>query len=85
MDAPPAREDCRPFVHVARLLVDAGVHAPKVLAADIDRGYLLLTDLGTTTYAAALDAQSAPKLYSDAIDALILLAARVARAHAARL
>ena len=58
MDAPPAREDCRPFVHVARLLVDAGVHAPKVLAADIDRGYLLLTDLGTTTYAAALDAQS---------------------------
>jgi aminoglycoside/choline kinase family phosphotransferase len=72
MDSPPAREDCRPFLHVARLLVDAGVHAPKVLAADIDRGYLLLTDLGTTTYAAALDAQSAPKLYSDAIDALIL-------------
>ena len=72
MDAPPAREDCRSFVHVARLLVDAGVHAPKVLAADIDRGYLLLTDLGTMTYAAALDAQSAPKLYSDAIDALIL-------------
>lgn len=72
MDAPPAHEDCRPFVHVARLLKDAGVHAPSVLAADMDRGYLLLTDLGTTTYAAALDMRSAPALYSDAIDALIL-------------
>ena len=72
MDAPPAHEDCRPFIHVARLLADAGVNAPEVLARDIDRGYLLLTDLGTTTYASALDARSAPTLYADAIDALIL-------------
>lgn len=72
MDAPPAHEDCRPFVHVAQLLTDAGVHAPNVLAADMDRGYLLLTDLGTTTYATALDTRSAPALYSDAIDTLIL-------------
>jgi aminoglycoside/choline kinase family phosphotransferase len=71
MDAPPAHEDCRPFVHVARLLDDAGVHAPRVIASDIARGYLLLSDLGTTTYAAALDPQSARSLYSDAIDALI--------------
>ena len=71
MDAPPAHEDCRPFVHVARLLAEAGVHAPVVLAEDIDRGFMLLTDLGTTTYANALDAASAPALYSDAIDALI--------------
>lgn len=72
MDAPPAREDCRPFVHVAQLLRDAGVNAPNVVASDVDRGFLLLTDLGTTTFASALDAQSAPALYSDAIDALIL-------------
>jgi aminoglycoside/choline kinase family phosphotransferase len=71
MDAPPAHEDCRPFVRVAHLLRNAGVNAPDVLASDIDRGYLLLTDLGTTTFASALDAQSAPSLYSDAIDALI--------------
>ena len=72
MDAPPAHEDCRPFMHVAQLLRDAGVNAPDVVASDIDRGYLLLTDLGTTTFASALDAQSAPALYSDAIDALIV-------------
>jgi len=72
MDAPPAHEDCRPFMRVAQLLRDAGVNAPDVVASDIDRGYLLLTDLGTTTFASALDAQSAPALYSDAIDTLIV-------------
>jgi aminoglycoside/choline kinase family phosphotransferase len=72
MDAPPPMEDCRPYVRVARMLIDAGVHAPEVFAADLERGYLLLTDLGDTTYLAALDAERAAELYSDAIDALIL-------------
>ncbi|HSQ82945.1 MAG TPA: phosphotransferase [Casimicrobiaceae bacterium] len=72
MDAPPAQEDCRPFVRVAGLLRGAGVNAPRVLAADLDRGFLLLSDLGTTTYASALDDASANALYLDAIDALIL-------------
>jgi len=72
MDAPPAKEDSRPFVHVAALLRAAGVHAPEVLAADLDRGFLLLTDLGDRTYLAHLDAARAPALYADAIDALIL-------------
>ena len=71
MDAPPPMENCRPYMHVAKLLADAGVHAPEVLAADPTRGFLLLTDLGTRTYHSALDASSAPALYSDAIDALI--------------
>ncbi len=71
MDAPPPQEDCRPFVHVASLLRDADVHAPQVLAQDLPRGFLLLTDLGHTTYLAALDAGSAQTLYLDAIDALV--------------
>jgi N-acetylmuramate 1-kinase len=71
MDAPPPMEDCRPYVHVARLLADAGVHAPEVLAADLERGFLLLTDLGARTYLSALDAASAQPLYADAIDALV--------------
>ena len=71
MDAPPPREDCRPFVHVAELLIAAGVHAPAVLAQDLAQGYLLLEDLGDRTYLAALDPASAPSLYSDAIEALI--------------
>jgi aminoglycoside/choline kinase family phosphotransferase len=71
MDAPPPMEDCRPYVHVATLLVDAGVHAPEVLAADLDRGFLLLTDLGTRTYLDALDPTSAPALYADATATLV--------------
>jgi aminoglycoside/choline kinase family phosphotransferase len=71
MDAPPPQEDCRPFVRVAKLLADAGVNAPRVLAQDIDQGFLLLTDLGDTTYLAALDARTAPALYGDATVALV--------------
>ena len=71
MDAPPPMEDCRPFVHVAQLLRAAEVNAPEVLAADLERGLLLLTDLGDRTYLAALDPLSARRLYLDAIDALV--------------
>ena len=72
MDAPPPMEDCRPYVQVAKLLAEAGVHAPVVLAADLERGFLLLTDLGARTYLDVLDASSAPALYADAIDSLLL-------------
>jgi len=76
MDAPPAHEDCRPFIAVARLFADAGVNVPQVLAQDLDRGFLLLTDLGNTTYLsalneAALDQGVANGLYLASNDALI--------------
>ena len=71
MDAPPPQEDCRPFVHVAALLAAAGLNAPTVHAQDIDRGFLLLTDLGTTTYLQALDEHNANALFADAMDALV--------------
>lgn len=71
MDAPPPMESCASFVHVASLLHAADVHAPQVLAQDLERGFLLLTDLGTRTYLAALDATTAPHLYPDALDALV--------------
>ncbi len=70
MDAPPRHEDCRPFISVTGLLRDAGVHAPKILAQDVEQGFLLLEDLGNTTYLQRLP-QQADELYSDAIDALI--------------
>jgi len=54
MDAPTAHEDCRPFIAVARLFADAGVHVPQVMAQDLQQGFLLLTDLGDITYLSAL-------------------------------
>jgi N-acetylmuramate 1-kinase len=71
MDAPPDKEDCRPFVHVARLLRAAGVHAPEVHAEDLARGFLLLGDLGTQTYLQELNAGNAARLLGDATDALL--------------
>lgn len=76
MDAPPPQEDVRPFVQVAELFGATGVTVPTVLAQDVERGFLLLSDLGNTTYLKQLNADTAHKLYIDAIDALVLLQAQ---------
>jgi aminoglycoside/choline kinase family phosphotransferase len=74
MDAPPAHEDVRPWLHVQRLFRAAGAHVPEVLAEDVARGYLLLSDLGATTYLAALEGGAdADPLYRAAIDTLIAI------------
>jgi len=80
MDAPPSHEDCRPFIRVAELFGAAGVHVPKVLAQDLEQGFLLLTDLGSTTYLAALNKSTARDLYLAANDALIRIQ-QASRAH----
>src|SRR5690606_12146054 len=56
MDAPPPQEDCAPFVKIAKLLLDAGLNAPQILAQDLTNGFLLLSDLGDTTYLSQLNA-----------------------------
>jgi len=71
MDAPPAQEDCRPFVTIAGLLDQAGVHVPRIIAQDLERGFLLLSDLGRQTYLDVLTEANADALFEPAIDALI--------------
>jgi aminoglycoside/choline kinase family phosphotransferase len=74
MDAPPPQEDCRPFIRIAGLLSDAGLNAPRIFAQDVERGFLLLSDLGDQTYLNAMKAdggKSADALFGDAIEALI--------------
>jgi N-acetylmuramate 1-kinase len=71
MDAPPPQENCAPFVRIAQLLREAGLHAPEVHAQDLAQGFLLLADLGTTTYLDALVAGNADALMRDATDALL--------------
>ncbi|MGD9946152.1 MAG: aminoglycoside phosphotransferase family protein [Burkholderiaceae bacterium] len=75
MDAPPPMEDCRPFVAAARVFGDGGVKVPTVLAADLDRGFLLLDDFGSTTYLSQLGTPRADALYRDALGALVTLQA----------
>ncbi len=71
MDAPPQHEDCRPFLHIAKLFEDAGTHVPHVYERDLAQGFLLLSDLGSTTYLQALAPGNARDLYGAATDALV--------------
>jgi N-acetylmuramate 1-kinase len=71
MDAPPERENSRAFVQVAQLLRGAGLNAPEILHQDLAQGFLLVTDLGTTPYLAALNDDNADRLFGDATSALV--------------
>ena len=77
MDAPPDKEDCGPFVAVAKLLRRWGLNAPEILAEDRARGFLLLPDLGTQTFLQAIQAGADPApLFEDALDALVQMQSR---------
>ena len=78
MDAPPEQEDCVPFVRVAGYLEAMQLNAPRVMAANLDDGFLLLTDLGTELYLDKLqqNPNAAGRLYADAISALLTMQRR---------
>ena len=72
MDAPPERENSAQFLHVATVFSAAGVHVPAVHAKDLAAGFLLLEDLGNTTFLDDFNRQADPNpLYAAATDALI--------------
>ena len=75
MDAPPGQEDCVPFVRVAGYLEAMQLNAPRVIAANLDDGFLLLSDLGTQLYLDELqhNPDAAARLYTDAISALLTM------------
>jgi len=70
MDAPPAQEDCSPFVDVAERLIAADINVPRILEKDLKQGFLLLSDLGGKQYLDQLTEESADKLYQDAMQVL---------------
>ena len=71
MDAPPEKENSKPFVDIANVLFNAGLNVPKIHKADLKKGFLLLSDLGNKTYLDELNQQNASLLYRDAYLALI--------------
>jgi aminoglycoside/choline kinase family phosphotransferase len=78
MDAPPPDEDCLPFVRIAGFLESMQIVAPRIVEADLENGFLLLTDLGSEQYLDKLvrEPGSAEVLYGDAIDTLLILQQR---------
>jgi aminoglycoside/choline kinase family phosphotransferase len=74
MDAPPDKENCEPFVKVARLMADAGMNVPQVLEWDEPNGFMLLQDLGSQTMIEVVDREvpeANQALYLRAVDALV--------------
>jgi aminoglycoside/choline kinase family phosphotransferase len=71
MDAPPPQENCKPFVDIAFLLAKSGINVPKIYAEDLERGFLLLNDLGNQTYLDVIDSENADDLFNDALQALL--------------
>jgi N-acetylmuramate 1-kinase len=71
MDAPPQYEPLDAFLKVDFLLQAAGINVPQILEKNTSEGFLLLNDLGTQTYLAKLDNETADSLYQDATDALV--------------
>jgi aminoglycoside/choline kinase family phosphotransferase len=71
MDAPPEQENSVPFIKVARMMAECGLHVPEVIASDLAQGFILLSDLGQTTYLQALDETTADSLFDDATSALV--------------
>ena len=73
MDAPPQQEDIRPFIRIAERFLSIGLQVPEIFRQDLDQGFLLLSDLGDEIYLKHLNASNATRLYTDAIQALIVL------------
>lgn len=71
MDAPPPQEDCRPFVRMAQMLGQAGLNVPRILAQDVQQGFLVLSDLGEQTWLQVLNADNADALFRQALAVLV--------------
>jgi aminoglycoside/choline kinase family phosphotransferase len=75
MDSPPDREDVRPWLAIRDLLERGGVRVPRVLARDVDAGFLLLEDLGAQTMLQLATDTNAHALFDDAVTQLLRLQA----------
>lgn len=73
MDAPPEKEDCKPFINIAKLLFDFGLNVPQILQQNLEQGFLLLSDLGNTVFLSKLNNDTVDEMYTSAMNALLLI------------
>ncbi|MCP5174629.1 MAG: phosphotransferase [Moraxellaceae bacterium] len=73
VDAPPDKENSRPFVAIAQALYAHGVHVPQVISYDFELGFMLLSDLGDTLLRPCLTDDSVNDLYQQAMRELVTI------------
>ena len=73
VDAPPDREDNESFIKISKALLKHGLCCPKVYAADLNNGFLAVTDLGNSLYLQVIegDPTRLEPLYDEAVEALL--------------
>jgi len=71
MDAPPAHEDIKPFIHIGKLLAAHQLPVPEIFQQNLEQGFLLLSDLGNTAFLSVLNQDSVEDLYKPAIDCIV--------------
>lgn len=70
VDAPPEHEDCEPFIAIAQGWLAQGVPVPRVIASDLDQGFMLLDDFGDQLLLSVLDERSVEAHYTQALELL---------------
>lgn len=73
MDAPPEKENCLPFITIAKLFLSFGLNVPEILEQDTQQGFLLLSDLGDRVFLSELNNNNVDSMYRSAMDALLVL------------
>ena len=73
MDAPPEKEDCKPFVDIAKVLFKLGLNVPEIIMQDLEQGFLLLGDLGNTVFLSELNNKTADEMYMAAMNSILLM------------
>lgn len=73
MDAPPEKEDCRPYIKAAQAFLSLGLNVPHIFESDLERGFILLSDMGVRSYLEVLNETNVVQLYGDATEALMTL------------
>ncbi len=71
--APPEQEDNQRFIRVQALLAQNGVPVPRLLAQDLERGYMLQSDFGDRLLLDELNQESADQRYEQAMRLLLTL------------
>jgi aminoglycoside/choline kinase family phosphotransferase len=76
MDAPPEKENVAAFIKVNHLLKAAGVHVPEIFAQNLEDGFLLLEDFGSSDFLSRMTQENAGPMYRSALDSLFRLQTR---------
>ena len=71
MDSSLEKESLAPFVDVTERLLAVGVHAPRILDANVEEGFLILEDLGSLQLLDALKEENYLNFYSLALEEIL--------------